>query len=142
MRIEYLCIFAVGIFFHCRGIVQGAELIVQLDKPVQEGTVVFLLFDSANTFGDFRNPTKIHRFASDGRAVYRIRDIPPGEYALVVYNDKNDNGSLDKNFIGIPKEPVGFSRHYRPKGPPNYNRASFHLKEDEIRTFDIRLSSP
>ena len=32
----------------------------------------------------------------------------PGEYALMVHHDENSNGGLDKNFIGIPREPGRF----------------------------------
>jgi uncharacterized protein (DUF2141 family) len=54
--------------------------------------------------------------------------LPPGEYALSVVYDKNDNGKLDSNFIGIPKEPVALSNNARPKfGPPKYKDAVFTL---------------
>jgi uncharacterized protein (DUF2141 family) len=36
-------------------------------------------------------------------------DLPVGRYAVAVYHDLNDNGKLDKNVLGIPKEPYGFS---------------------------------
>jgi outer membrane protein len=101
--------------------------------------VVFLLFDSANTFGDLRDPRRRLKLPLDGRAEYRIDAVSPGEYALLVYYDENDNDRLDKNFIGIPREPLGFSNRYRPKGPPSYTRAAFTLSEDESRYFDVRL---
>ncbi|OIN58763.1 hypothetical protein BLX24_13495 [Arsenicibacter rosenii] len=41
-------------------------------------------------------------------------DVEPGEYAVAVYHDVNDNGKLDKKLFGIPKEPYGFSNNYRP----------------------------
>ena len=54
--------------------------------------------------------------------------LPPGEYALSVFYDKNDNGKLDSNFMGIPKEPVALSNNARGKfGPPKYKDAVFTL---------------
>jgi outer membrane protein len=128
----------------CRGITSAdaAEIAVRLDNPPTEGTLVFLLFDSANAFGDLRDPLKTLRFRSDNRDAYRITDVPAGEYALVVYHDENGNERLDKNFIGIPKEPMGFSNDYVPKGPPTYDRARFLLSTGETRTFDMELSRP
>jgi uncharacterized protein (DUF2141 family) len=41
-------------------------------------------------------------------------NIPQGNYAIAVYLDENDNGVLDKNFIGIPKEKYGFSNNVAP----------------------------
>ncbi len=101
-----------------------------------------MLFDSANTFGDLRDPAMVVKDSFDGRKEYLIKDIKPGEYALLVYFDENDNGRIDKNFIGIPKEPLGFSNRYRPKGPPSYARAAFILEEGESLTFDVELYRP
>ncbi len=120
----------------------AAEIVVRLDNPPPGGTLVFLLFDSANAFGDLRDSLKTRSFPSDGGEFYRIEGVPAGEYALVVYHDENGNKRLDKNFIGIPREPLGFSNGYRPKGPPTYERARFKLGKDEIQTFDIELFRP
>lgn len=119
---------------------RGAEVSVQLSNPPDAGFVVFRLFDSANTFGDVRDPVREERLPLDGRIIYLLRGVPPGEYALQVYCDENDNGQLDKNFIGIPREPLGFSNGYRPKGPPSYSKARFQL-EDEI-AFNVELHRP
>lgn len=120
----------------------GAELTVQLDNPPSTGTVVFLLFDSAESFADFREPAKTVTSPCDGRESYRLSDIPPGEYALLVYYDENGNGRLDKNFIGIPSEPLGFSNRYQPKGPPGYSRARFAIEEETDQHFNVELLRP
>jgi outer membrane protein len=120
----------------------AAELSVRLENPPPEGVVQFVLFDSANTFGDFRDPVKLVKHPLDGRERYRIQNIPPGEYALLVFFDENNNGRLDKNFIGIPNEPLGFANQYQPKGPPSYQRATFTLKKGESRSVDVKLNLP
>jgi outer membrane protein len=120
----------------------AAELSVRLENPPPEGNIQFALFGSANTFGDFRDPVKVVKHPLDGRQRYRIQDIPPGEYALLVFLDENNNGRLDKNFIGIPNEPLGFGNQYQPKGPPSFERAAFTLKKGELRTVDVKLSLP
>ena len=52
--------------------------------------------------------------------------LPAGEYALSIFQDVNDDGKLERNFIGIPKEPAGLSNNLRPKfGPPKYKDAAF-----------------
>ncbi len=123
---------------------EAAELTVTvtLPHPHPEGTVIFSLFDNANAFGGVRDPTTIVKFPLDGRKKYRLKDITPGNHALMAYFDENNNGRLDKTFIGIPKEPLGFSNNYQPKGPPSYSRAVFMLAQDEIRHFDVTLSKP
>src|SRR5579859_3327875 len=47
--------------------------------------------------------------------------IPRGEYAVAVYQDLNENQQLDAGIFHIPKEPYGFSNHYRPRmSAPKY----------------------
>ncbi|MDY6857535.1 MAG: MipA/OmpV family protein [Thermodesulfobacteriota bacterium] len=123
-------------------IVFAAELTVSLDNPPTTGTVIFMLFDSANTFSDLRDPVKISKQSMGDRKIYLLEDVPHGEYALIVYYDENDNDLIDKNFIGIPKEPIGFSNRYEPKGPPSYSRAAFLLREGESPHFDVKLNRP
>jgi len=117
----------------------SAELVVKLENPPDKGVVQFVLFDSANTFGDFRDPVMVVKKPLDGRERYDIKNIPPGEYALLVYFDENNNDRLDRNFSGIPSEPLGFSNRYKPKGPPAYERAAFDLREGETRMFSVEL---
>ncbi len=38
-------------------------------------------------------------------------NLPAGEYLFSVYQDSNNNGELDTNFLGIPREPFGFSNY-------------------------------
>lgn len=46
-----------------------------------------------------------------GNSVTFTIELPKeGEYAFAVYQDKNQDEIFNKNFIGIPKEPYGFSR--------------------------------
>ena len=120
----------------------SAEVIVRIDNPPESGVVALALFDSANVFGDLRDPYMVVMHSLDGRDEYLMEDVEPGEYALLVYFDENGNNRIDKNFIGIPKEPLGFSNRYRPKGPPSYQRAAFQIKQDESRTFDVELYRP
>jgi uncharacterized protein (DUF2141 family) len=57
-----------------------------------------------------------------------IDGVPPGIYAAQAYQDANDNGILDRNWLGLPKEGMGFSHdapiHF---GPPAFNAAAFTL---------------
>ena len=41
----------------------------------------------------------------------RSYDISPGTYAVKLHIDENENGELDTNFLGIPKEQDGISNN-------------------------------
>ena len=49
--------------------------------------------------------------AQQGETTAIIAGMQPGTYAAQVYFDENDNDQLDRNFIGIPREGVGFSNN-------------------------------
>ncbi|WP_281637678.1 DUF2141 domain-containing protein [Flavobacterium marginilacus] len=67
-------------------------------------------------------------------------DIPKGEYTVMVYHDENNNGKLDKSFIGMPKEPVACSNNAKGfMGPPKYDDAKFTVSADTKIT--IKMTS-
>jgi len=62
--------------------------------------------------------------------VVTLKDIPAGTWAVLAYQDENENNDLDRNFIGIPKESYGFSRDARGKfGPPGFEDAALEVKD-------------
>ena len=64
-----------------------------------------------------------------------LADLPYGEnYTIAIFHDVNDNGKMDKNFVGVPKEPYGFSNNARSKwGPPKYEIAKFELNQKVLK---------
>jgi len=68
-----------------------------------------------------------------GGVVTTSFEVEPGEYAISVHHDDNDNGKMDTNFIGIPKEPTGLSNGAVPKfGPPKYKDAAFRVGNEDL----------
>lgn len=71
-------------------------------------------------------------------AILTITDLPKGEYAITMYHDQNSDNECNRNFIGIPKEPYGFSNNIRPKmSAPKYKDCKFILSEN--KTLNIKL---
>jgi len=71
--------------------------------------------------------------AMQGETTVTVRDVPAGTWAVLSYQDANDNGKLDRNVLGIPKENYGFSRDARGRfGPPSFEDAAFVLQEEHI----------
>ena len=66
-----------------------------------------------------------------GFVIATFENLRLGTYALSLYHDENNNGMLDTNFFGIPKEPYGFSNDARGTfGPPKYTAAQFEFIKD------------
>jgi uncharacterized protein (DUF2141 family) len=44
-----------------------------------------------------------------------------------VVHDQNNNLKLDTNFLGLPKEPYGFSNNPKVVGKPSFDAVKFKL---------------
>lgn len=69
-----------------------------------------------------------------------FRDVPPGRYGVVAFQDIDGNKDLKKNFLGFPKEPIGFSNDARIKmGPPSFSDAAITIESGKSITIQIIL---
>ncbi|NND94148.1 MAG: DUF2141 domain-containing protein [Flavobacteriales bacterium] len=58
-------------------------------------------------------------FVNDNEVLLEIDKLEAGRYALKFFHDANNNGTMDKNFFGIPTEMFGFSNDAKLRlGPP------------------------
>ena len=55
--------------------------------------------------------------------------LPAGEYVISIYQDNNNNGKLDTNFIGIPKELFGFSNYDGRSIPGKFNKHRIQVND-------------
>ena len=77
--------------------------------------------------------------AQAGDTVVTIQNVPKGTWAVLAYQDENQNDKLDRNLIGIPSENYGFSRDARGKfGPPDFSDAAIDVR-DEAMAVTIKL---
>ncbi len=112
---------------------QTANLTVKV-KNIKEvkGSMSVALFNSAEGYpcGDSFYQAKSHALDSLSFSMV-FSDIPLGIYAVAVFQDTNDNGEQDTNWLGIPKEPYGFSNDAVARiAAPDFDDAKFEVKED------------
>ena len=111
------------------GKIQLTIEVVGLEKA--QGSIYIAVYDSGDTWlGEQtveEHQVEIARSLKDTLLTTQLY-LPPGDYALSIFYDSNDNGELDTNFIGIPKEPIALSNNALSKyGPPKYKDAVFTL---------------
>ena len=76
--------------------------------------------------------------AASPRTVLVLRDVPPGRYGVSVMHDRNANGKLDTNIVGIPTEPYGASGDARGRmGPPAFEEAAVDVQGDTALTIHL-----
>ena len=106
------------------------------------GELAYLVFASPSGFPGDRDKALRHGFLPIPSNAQHLRidtNLPPGIYAVTVYEDLNSNHKLDHNLIGVPREPVGVSNNPPARfGPPRFDECSFHLG-DTAQTITITL---
>ena len=92
------------------------------------GHVKIAIFDKADAFPDDEKAIQREKVPVGDKleAVWVINGLAPGQYGVAVFHDIDDDGVLDTNFVGMPKEPYGFSNNARGTfGPPAYEATTF-----------------
>jgi len=74
-------------------------------------------------------PKGDRRFAAGESVSFEFSDVPPGRYAVVVFQDINGNRALDRTPLGIPLEPYALSNGAGRKGRPNFEQAAIAIHE-------------
>jgi uncharacterized protein (DUF2141 family) len=69
-------------------------------------------------------------------------NLPPGEYAMSVIQDENNNGTLDSNLFGAPTEGYGASNNILPATTaPLWADSKFSLGDKQVLELNVRLSN-
>jgi uncharacterized protein (DUF2141 family) len=106
----------------------AAELTLSIE-PVSElrGTVQVAVFASEAQFR--KEAVRALRLpATASSLTAKLTDLPPGDYAITVFHDRNGNDRLDTNLLGMPREPWGASSGQKPlAGPPSWADTRFVL---------------
>jgi uncharacterized protein (DUF2141 family) len=106
-------------------------------------TVVVSALASTQSVVKLNFYNKSDAFLKDGQQVMRLVvrpggkntitvpvELTPGEWAVALTQDTNNNDLLDKNFLGIPTEPYAFSNNVRPRfAAPKFEECKFMVSE-------------
>lgn len=82
---------------------------------------------SSRTFRDMTQAV-----SSTDDLLLSIEALPPGKYAISVFQDLDGDAELDTNIVGFPKEPFGFSAPMGKFGPPNFEEAAIDLSGGSV----------
>jgi uncharacterized protein (DUF2141 family) len=105
------------------------------------GPVRVAVFSDAANFPNQQQAMSTVAIPSQGDSVQTALEVSPdGPYAVAVYQDLNDDGTLNRSSFGMPMEPYGFSQDAVGKlGPPSYEQAQVPPGTTSV---DVTLQSP
>lgn len=136
-----LLIFAILVFtspiIAQNGTVQVSLTGIENDK----GYIQIGIYNTESNFPIFGKEFKGEKIKSKKEGVkYTFNDLPEGDYAIAVWQDKNNNEKMDKNFFGSPTEKYGFSKNiFGLFGPPNFDKVAFKVTNDNVIKLAINL---
>lgn len=100
---------------------------IQSDK----GSILIAVFKDEESFKD-ENPFRTIVVTKDSMTENKLStevSLKPGVYGISVLDDENDNGQMDFNFVGVPKEGFGFADYYHSGlSRPKFEDFKFELK--------------
>lgn len=81
-----------------------------------KGNIEMGIFKDPNTFLEKGKEYKTYtKKVINDSLIFVVNDVPKGDYSISVYHDKNSDKKCNLNFLGIPVEPYGFSKNFKPK---------------------------
>ena len=96
-----------------------------------DGDILVGLYDNDSNFPRKVSTGKVIKVTEKEMHV-TFPDIKPGNYAVSVLHDENQNKDMDQGTLGIPKEGYGFSNNVMGvMGPPSFRKASFHVPDGD-----------
>ncbi len=124
------------------GIAQSQLTIRVQGLSVIKGQLLYSLYRSGDGFPS--DPSKAFKRGNIPVTAlsidYTLESLPPGEYALSLVHDRNGNGRLDMNGVGMPTEEIGFSNNVMGAfGPPKFARARFVISGNKFELPPVRM---
>lgn len=122
--------------------VPAAELEIRVTNVTSsKGQIRLAIYDKE---ANFSKTMKIGTAqpAVAGEVLFNFPKLPVGNYAVMVFQDINNNGKFDTDSLGIPKEPWGGSLQGKTVfGTPKWSDAQFELPQDGL-SLTIPLQGP
>jgi len=90
---------------------------IEINGVIVNGGLIYVAVYSNEN--DYKNEKPFAKFTlqPDKTALTQLLDLPEGEYAVSVFQDKNGDREINTGLFGIPSEPVG-KTNYNLKGAP------------------------
>ncbi len=123
---------------------QNTEVVLKVSNIEWiKGSLMISLNKDSLSFAKFKNRTPIRFKKVKVKAhnqEFIFKNLKPGYYAIAVFQDLNQNDTLDTKRFGIPIEPFGFSNNALARfRPPSFKKASFYLAAHQSITQTIHL---
>jgi len=118
----------------------GIDITIQVDNLKNDNGFVLLGLHNQETFEDIKTPAlnRIQEKIKNGKIEVTFKNVPEGDFAIMVVHDENANHRMDFELNGMPKEAYGMSNNNVSFGPPMFDDAKFKVEKENL-ILKIRL---
>jgi uncharacterized protein (DUF2141 family) len=133
LKVLFICLILV--FTSSGGYTQSDSAVtitvMVVDLRSNDGKVGLTLFDAEEGFPSEPDNAirKLYIDINNKTAQATFENVPEGKYAIAAYHDEDEDGEIETNWIGIPREGTGSSNNPKGRmGPPRYEDCEFDTR--------------
>lgn len=105
---------------------------VTVENAKNDNGKILIDLHTQDTFLKGKGIEGLESKVENGKATFIFKNVTPGDYALLVLHDENENYTMDFEANGMPKESYGTSNNTMSFGPPQFNEAKFEVADEPL----------
>jgi uncharacterized protein (DUF2141 family) len=138
IRIMTRIIFCLAVFL-CWGIAFAQNsLTLEIAGVKKQGGKLYISFFNSEESFDKRKVCYSMETNATAETLLIPVSLSAGGYVISMYQDSNGNGRLDSNFLGIPREPFGFSNYNGKSAPGSFDKLKV-MVNDKTKKVTVHL---
>ncbi|NOY48484.1 MAG: DUF2141 domain-containing protein [Chlorobi bacterium] len=111
---------------------KGQTITVTIDNVRNNNGKVSFALHTADTFMKGAGLQNAESNIENGKATVTFSNVASGMYAIMVLHDENENGRMDFQDNGMPKEDYGTSNNPMSYGPPQFAESKFEISNKDL----------
>jgi len=110
----------------------GISIEITIDNVTSNEGKVILGLHTSDTFMVAQGVKSAESKITDGKVTVTFEGVQPGTYAIIALHDVNENGRMDFEANGMPKESYGTSNNPMAYGPPQFSESKFEVGNEKL----------
>ena len=123
---------------HSQDNIETYSITVKVDNALSDNGSMLIGLHNEDTFMKGKGLQNSKSEIVDGIVTVTFENVAPGNYAIMVLHDENDNSKMDFDATGRPSESYGMSNNPMLFGPPTFTDAKFELLSED-KEINIRF---
>ena len=117
---------------------KGITITVNIENVMNDKGMLLASLHNSETFMKGEGLKYVAVASKVGELALTFENVAPGEYAIMLLHDENNNQRMDFETNGMPKEPYATTGDMELYGPPTYNGAKFAVADENLE-FTVRF---